>query len=91
MSISTPDVSSSLLIALVRAAIDSNIEQEPAWQAESIRLRRVTGHTAADDSLIHYLEERLSTGIPSVQLVVATAEALLDAGHSQLALDVPHS
>jgi predicted component of type VI protein secretion system len=84
-----PSVRESLLTALTADnAQHLGFELMPAWQAELMRLRRVTGRIAIEEASLVQLEERLRTGIPSTLLVVATAEALLDAGHNQRALDV---
>ncbi|MCY0906427.1 tetratricopeptide repeat protein [Arthrobacter sp. H14-L1] len=83
------DVCESLLNALTAEDVRRlGFDPNPAWQAELIRIRRVTGRIAAEEATLVQLEERLRTGTPSAVLVVATAEALLDAGHTQRALDV---
>jgi hypothetical protein len=83
------DVCESILAALTgEDAIRNGIEPDPAWTAELIRIRRVTGRTALDEAVLARLEKRLRTGLPSAVLIVATAEALFDAGHTQRALDL---
>ena len=83
-------VAESVLTALTSHRPNGVGDPDPAWTAELLRLRRVTGRQAADEATLSALEERLRTGSPSALLVVATAEALFDAGHTQRALDVLH-
>lgn len=66
----------------------AGVRSEPAWNAELMRVRRVTGRQTADEATLSALEQRLRTGSHSAVLIVATAEALFDAGHTQRALDV---
>ena len=54
------------------------------WQAERLRLRTATGRGLSADELAA-IEKRLADGVPSTLLVVATAEALFDAGHIERA------
>ena len=84
-------VAESVLTALTLQPPVGVGDPDPAWTAELLRLRLATGRQAADEATMSAMEERLRTGSHSAVLVVATAEALFDAGHTQRAFDVLHN
>jgi hypothetical protein len=98
------DVRESLLTALIdpdhpptpqgdkAAATPAGAAVPPELIAELFTIRRLTGRTAAGDSLLEAVADRLATGqTPSTVLVVATAEALFDAGRRDHTLTVLHT
>jgi hypothetical protein len=80
-------VAESVLTALTSELPAGVGDPEDQWAAELLRMRNVTGRRA-DEATLSALEERLRTERPLTILVVATAEALFDAGHTLRAFDV---
>ena len=79
----------SVLVTLLDSSgshgpLDVDSFERNRWQAEHLRLRTATGRGLFADDL-EAIEKRLSDGVPSVPLVVATAEALFEAGHIERA------
>jgi hypothetical protein len=83
-----PDVQESLLAG----AVESDPASAPtSLVAELFDLRRITGRAAADAKILDTITARLATSQPNPRvLIVATAEALFDAGRIQDALGLLH-
>jgi tetratricopeptide (TPR) repeat protein len=83
-----PDIQESLLAG----ALEPDLATAPTrLVAELFDLRRTTGRAAADAKILDTITARLATSQPSPRvLIVATAEALFDAGRIQDALSLLH-
>ena len=86
-----PDVRESLLSCVVEGDPGTLAEVPAKLTAELFDLRRATGREAAAGELLEAITERLSSGqaYPRV-LIVATAEALFDAGRLDRAFRLLH-
>ena len=81
-----PHVCAAVLASLCDAADELEIDvfEQGRWEAERLRMTVASGH-ALPEEYLEDLEQRLSSGIPSLPLVAATAEALYEAGHLERA------
>jgi tetratricopeptide (TPR) repeat protein len=83
-----PDIQESLLACALEPDLAT---ASPPLVAELFDLRRSTGRAATDAGVLDTITARLATSQPSLRvLVVATAEALFDAGRIQDALSLLH-
>lgn len=80
-----PGIAEDLLEALIRG---NGIDDERDTMADLIRLRRLTGREAASEGLLEAIHSRVSKGRVSTPLLLATTEALHDAGRDRQALEL---
>jgi len=81
------DLDADVRESLLATVVEEDPEPPADLTAELFDLRRVTGREAADGELLDEITERLASDAPPPRvLVVATAEALFDAGQRDRAL-----